>query len=424
MSKKFTCVRRGSKLVWNRGISLQPRLPTPTPSPPPPTAEPAVTTSVSVADNYVNQTSPLTECQLRERTPAPGLSGIGFPTRHVLPTTGVVKIAVIPVDFANAVGSGSPGLFLADDLTHIREWGEYFSRGHMSYEPVLASTSWVRAPRGADWYTCVRCHKGATEEKQPQSAAIQELVNLVDPTFDFTDVSFVYFLFPTEAEVNFGTALNVHQLTLSTGEGPQTVAVYGEMGGTSNREKIWDHLIHEILHYQGFVGHFPLNGSMLGIMMNQWGDSKAITAWEGFIAGWFTESELLCIDVTAMTRELYVTLNPIDAFADGPESILLRLSDEELLVIERRTNGPFTQFVPRQTGTSDRNGVVNADAFTMYVVNVNMPIYRDDSNPNADALNFSSYLRENGAISLQTSMTINGVTIRRVTSSQVAISRA
>jgi hypothetical protein len=166
------------------------------------------------------------------------------------------------------------------------------------------------------------------------------------------------------------------------------ISAYGELGGTYisvDRSTIWDHLIHELLHFQGFMGHGPENGSGLGIMQNQWGNSKAVSTWEAFMAGWFGVDEILCIEKSNLSEPLRITLGSIDSFDKNPVSLIIKLSDEEAIIVEKRSNGKYTNFNKsyKYLGFPSRSSFANKNTFTAYYLNVNKPPYRDDSDPNS-----------------------------------------
>jgi hypothetical protein len=408
--KKYTCIKSGKKLVWNKGVAVAPK-PTPTPTPTP-------TPLSTFEDNFRKVSAEISECKLNETKNFTGGSK-GFPLRSSLSPLGSMKIAIIPVDFANAQGVGNPGSMFADDLVQIKDWANYFSRGKMQYEAQLVSQDWVRAPRGAEWYVCVECQKGATSEKQSQSAGVQEIINLVDAKYDFTGVQFIYFVFPAEAESKYGTSLILRGSTFTTKAGSQIMATYGEMAGRAfpnNRDKIWDHLIHEILHYQGLIGHGPINGSDLNIMTNQWGESKAVTSWESFLAGWFGKDEVVCIDKNAITESVFITMSSLDDYGKEPQSVMVKLSAEELLVIEKRSNGKFSNF-------ANSREYRNLNGFTAYYVNVNKENYRNDMDPNSEDKNFWRYIREDGKINFTKSIEFQGITISWQSNNQIKITK-
>jgi len=429
--KKFTCVKIGKKLIWNKGVAVAKPKPVETPAPTPvstpsptatptpvPSPPPAPTPTPTYADNFNQFATDISACKLNESKNLTGGSK-GFPLRSSLSSLGKLKIAIIPVDFANATGSGNPGEMYADDLVLIKDWADYFGRGKMQYDVQLVSKDWVRAPRGAEWYVCVECQKGAKVEKQSQVAGVQEIINLVDGKYDFSGVQFIYFVFPYEAEATFGTSLILRGSTFSTKAGSQIIATYGELGGStlkSDRTKIWDHLIHELLHYQGLIGHGPINGSDLNIMTNQWGASKVVTSWESFIAGWFGKNEVVCIDKNSIADSIYVTMSPIDNYGAEPQSVMIKMSDEEIVIIEKRTSSKYSNF-------TESRQYPNLNSFTAYVVNVNKENYRNDMDPNSEERNFWRYIRETGQIAISKGVTYQGITISPQSNNQIKITK-
>lgn len=425
--KTFICKKSGTKFVW-RVQKKKSKASTPPVTAPNTNAqpEPPAQPQPKFEDNYQSIASNLDICRLRETQNITGAGPKGFPMRSKVPHVGNVKIAIIPVDFGNAVGVGNPGERYTDDLKEIVDWGNFYGRGKISYQPYLVSNTWLRAPKNAEWYVCVECRKGATRYLQPQQVALNELIALADPVFDFRDTKFVYFIFPYEAEENHGTSMYFHRVTLNTQEGPQLVSVYGEMGGNGpwgnestreNRTRIWDHLLHEILHFQGWIGHGP---SFIGsIMADDHIDVQAVTAWEAFLASWFGEPEVICIDKSNIKSSTYVTLSSIDNMGDKPVSAMIKLNENELIVIERRTNGRYSNF---DLARNYQGVVFGLDNFTAYRVNVNEVYTR--SNPadmQMSAPNFWRYLLDNGRIGITKSVSHGGVTIEVTDKNQVKI---
>ena len=394
--KTYVCTRVKGKLVWR---VLKP----------------------TFTDNYEAIAADLDTCRLQETDNVTGAGAKGFPMRGTLPNVGDLKIAIIPVDFPNAPGVGLPSEKFAADVTEIKEWSDFFSRGTLRYRPYLASPTWLRAPKGAEWYVCVECHKGASESRQPMAVGLQELIDLADPGFDFSDTDFVYFLFPHEAESKYGTSMYFHQTTINTAEGPQQVAVYGERGGSSQPEerltRVWSHLIHEALHFQGWIGHGPYNDT--SIMTYDGGASQAVTSWEAFMAGWFGDEEVVCLESAHLQSPVYVTMSSLDLMGSKPVSVMVRLTDEELLIIERRSSGRYSNFA---TATNFGGQLKDLNHFTAYRVNVNDPYQRVDGR-DFDQIgpNFWSYILESGQLRIKRSVTYEGVNLTVVGSQQVRL---
>jgi hypothetical protein len=368
-------------------------------------------------DNWETLSQPLDTCKLKEKENFfPGGSK-GFPAKRWNSAVGDVKVAVIPIDFKNAPGEGSPNEMFADDIELMEQWGPLFSRGKMTYDIEFNAPTWIRAPKGAEWYTCNQC-KGNKKELQTKEQAAQEMVATADDQYDFTGVEMVYFVFPAKAEEQFGTSAYGFNLPMDTDEGPITASVYGEMGGVvgaqPDRTKIYDHAVHELLHFQGFVGHGPSNFTGHFVSVDQWGPSKAVTSWEAFLNGWFDEDEILCLESKSIEQETFVTMDSIDTFGPGKESVMIALNKEELIVIERREAGPFTTICSECQSSID-------EGFTAYRVNVNNPQYRDDSDPNSDEKNFWSFLGSRTDPKITDPVSFKGVTVSLAGKNQIKL---
>jgi len=368
--------------------------------------------------NWESLALPLETCQLKETKNFFGGGSKGFPAKRWNQAVGNVKIAIIPVDFSNAVGEGSPAELFKEDIRLIGEWAKHFSRGKLTYDIEFNAKSWIRAPKEAQWYTCAQC-KGGFKELQPRNAGVQQMIAAADMAYDFEGVEIIYFIFPAQAEEEFGTTSYGFNEKFSSQDGPITASIYGEMGGVVGGRpadpSVWDHAVHEMLHFQGFVGHGPSNWTGHYISVDQWGPSKAVTSWEAFLNGWFDEEEILCLDKESLDQELFITMDSIDTFGDGKESVMVRLDDEELIVIERREPGPFTKMC------SECNSSIET-GFTAYRVNVNNPHYRDDSDPDSDQKNFWSFLGDNKKPKIDDSVEYQGVRITRISDKQMKLS--
>jgi hypothetical protein len=131
--------------------------------------------------------------------------------------------------------------------------------------------------------------------------------------------------------------------------------------------------------------------------------------------GWFGENEVLCLDKDKLSKDVVVTMGSIDTFGPRKESVMIRLNDEEIIVVERREPGPFTRI-----DSSGRDGL--RVGFTAYRVNVNGEHYRDDSDRNSDAKNFWSFLGSRTDPTINGSVEFKGVKISPVNRTRVMIS--
>jgi hypothetical protein len=110
-------------------VSASPKASASPKSSPTPSAQPVY------ADNWLGFEQPLSTCQLQETQNITGAGAKGFPARQSIPSTGNIKIAIIPVDFSNAVGSGDPQTLFRDDVNQMVSWAQHFSRGKLRSRP-------------------------------------------------------------------------------------------------------------------------------------------------------------------------------------------------------------------------------------------------------------------------------------------------
>ena len=313
----------------------------------------------------------------------------GFPARGMIPHSGEVRIALVPIDFSNAPGEPRIGERLAKHADYLRDWSATWSRGKMTYN-VQIHENWIRAPKGADWYQ-TKSGKRQVEPKQSDLESLQQIIDVADPYFDFSGIDFVATIVPKAADSIH--AFGIYGIkTVNTSEGVQEFFNYGGLELYDGVREIGPILVHEILHPQGFLGHGPANGSPYGIMQNQWGKSKAILSWEGFVSGWWEDSEYMCIQSQTLSGTYKGKLASLDAAKTKLKSLIIRVNSEEAVVVEYRED-------------------VDGD-LTAYRLNVNRPFYAGDGSKNSDEKNWWQYLREpDGDIPIDRAVSYAGIQI-------------
>lgn len=348
-------------------------------------------------------------CQIEQTKRIPGdpPQPKGFPLNYELvPATGDVNIAIVPVDFIDVPGDPELLEQWASEVYTLEEWSAFITGGKLNYKVHFAN-QWVRPPREAKWYgcpSCLRLIQGDYNEEpaiqlQSTEAAINEVLVAGDELYDWENIDFIMFMFPPRAEAEpHYVRLYSHGGNFRTPNAGQfDVPTFGGFMGWFAPEftnfTVWDLTLHEVLHEQGLMGHGPFNGSDLSVMMNQHGYSKALLSWEAFLMGIYDEHQIDCLDLkTLETMEEPFTyqLNSLDAVGAGEEgdvSLMVRLSSHEILVIEYRTDGPFS------TLPEEWHGI------TAYTIDVDKPQFRCDAcdditTEEYEELNFWRYLKD------------------------------
>jgi hypothetical protein len=311
----------------------------------------------------------------------------GFPIQNnMTPYTGVVNVAIIPIDFHNAPATSKMSISkYKKSLRNATEWSKFVSGGKMKYNFVMAD-SWIRAPKGAEYYTCPNCGSpDGTPALQSREDALREAVTAADKYYDFSNIDYMYFLVPDKARLTYHSSIYGKVWTSTPDDGSFLIPSF--MYSVEPGEKFWSHVVHEVLHDQGFSGHGPSNGSDYGIMMNQWAKSKSLVGWDAFIAGWYDEDDVLCLDSRNNKYNIKKYLHSLDKIGGKPglKTIVIRTADTRAIVVEYRTAGRFSKLSAKQSG------------MTAYRVDVSQPNFRCDfcgeNEQSVDQKNWWSYFR-------------------------------
>lgn len=360
--KTYTCVKSGKRLVWSKGI-----------------AAPATVTAASeragascvvrglrvtnaagflecrdVAQGkrewmqlstrpaslaYAPSPSPMTTCRVPDaRITRVQQFPIAYPVPSLLPTLpnrGVNKIAVIPVDFADAKGATPPSAITDRFVREITAWMKWFTNDRLRFDLQVGKT-WLRAPKPSAAYNWIHPGLGRPEIAQLTPQQInQELVDLADDTFDFTDVGAVFFIYP-ENVVDIYDAATAFGQRIVTDEGSYTVGTYATgkwLYESKLSVSMW--FLHELEHAWGFAGHSPAYPNTFSIFHNQSGVGQNINTWEAMSFDWIRPEQVWCADLTAgWNVPAEVTLVPQEREQEGTQAVMVKLGPSRVLVVE------------------------------------------------------------------------------------------
>jgi M6 family metalloprotease-like protein len=417
--KKFTCVKSGKKLVWNKGVAVaaaKPTLPaTPTPiATPMPSGTPTAKaiegqscTAKGLRESHIggylecrpiaqqkmvwfklsdspvyplqqNKFEETSECKISNTNESKEIGwhlSSSFPLfERNLPAKGIVKVAIVGVDFSDAKGDGLPSDIATNQMNKVNKFFKQYSNGKLSYEFIFIN-KWIRMPEPL---TAYKMHgpEGATRT-WPEDLGlnlIKDIYKVSDPEYNFTDVKSILVVTPRNTPVFYHSALIqyfynpnlISTASLTTNEGLiRNVFVGGGFDYAGNNEEmLWALWIHESVHFHGIYGHAQNNGnSTLGVMSNQHGNNPVLLSWDAFLLEWLTPQQLACIPIKSLVDERF-TLSPIERDENGLKSVMVNISKNENLVIEsRRMEGVSAQ---------DEKGTYG---LVIYTVNTNG--YRD-----------------------------------------------
>jgi hypothetical protein len=114
-------------------------------------------------------------------------------------------------------------------------------------------------------------------------------------------------------------------------------------------------MAHETGHLFGIYDLYTVapNPNVYGdwdLMSNAWGDVIELNSWNRFIQGWLADNQFRCLEANSLSTPVEVTINPLSERNSELKSVMVRLSDTEILVAEVRRNGGYDRMNANQHG--------------------------------------------------------------------------
>ncbi len=372
--KKFTCVKAGKKLVWNKGVQFtipapkasptataQPITITPTPTESKPTESKPTNPSVS----YPAPSTPSSSvelCKMKEnnsnRNNSAFVLATGFPGNTSLATkSGTVKWALIPIDFPDMKGESNFKARVDSQMKQLSDWFTIVSGGKFKVEWVVAD-NWVTLPGNSSQYAIpqsVNLDKAANGPK-----LFKDAMTAADPVFNFSNIQTVNFILPAgqkfigESSQGFPWDSAVKEMTTNEGK-ISSFSIPGDFFDQLNRQ-YWSYWAHEFGHAMG-VAHIgssrdPNPYMNLDIMGNQDGYAKELSGWIRFVNGWLDDQKVYCQEFSKISST-ELSLVPLSDPTDGIKMAVVPVSDSKAIVIESRRETQFACSMP-----SKKNGVL------------------------------------------------------------------
>ena len=362
--KKYTCVKSGKKLVWNKGLEVKKTnhtlspAPTPTSTPIPkisPTPTPYPTFSPgsngTEIQEYPSKPSLVRDaCKVaevgtqRQAFSKYQLNSIsGFPmTQSRLPSKGTINLLAIPVDWADVPGNSIALKESKDQLELLSEWWAMVSEGNLKINSKLHN-SWIRLPGESKSYAV------PFSEAYPETGEFwNKVIKVIDPFIDFSGVQVITFIFPTGQKVIPASVQELYSIGSIKDFPPQEGKPVAFIGPGSMfyqwNTTAWSYLAHEMGHLIDFAhGGSPNGNSLMGgydMMFAQDGPLRTLSGWWRFLAGWLTDDQVFCGDFRA-SLEYKVPILPIDSNKQGIKLVAIRLSETKILLIESRLFSKF-----------------------------------------------------------------------------------
>jgi M6 family metalloprotease-like protein len=282
----------------------------------------------------------------------------GFPVTSRTANSGVVKWALIPIDFPDLPGQANFRSRVDDQMRLLTEWFSSVSGGRLIVEWVVLDR-WATLPGQSSEYAIPQSVNLRDAANGPK--LFRDAMNAADPFVDFTGVQTVNFLLPSGqtivSETSQGFPWDGAVQQYSSQEGPiASFSIPGQFMDQPGRA-YWSYWAHEfghaiaLPHIGASRGSFPPFNPW-DLMGGQDGPSRELSGWLRFLAGWLSVEQVVCLEASNV-ENLEMTLVPLSGTEPGPKFAILKLSATRALLIESRRETKFSCKTP-----TPRNGVL------------------------------------------------------------------
>ena len=184
-----------------------------------------------------------------------GACTAGFPLPpSAVPSTGTLRVAVLFVDFSDAVAPYSTQHEGQENLAFVERYLEASSYGRLDVE-FMPLYQWLRVEHGYTHYV----HGSSTGGQPLETAVAEEAANLADPDFDFSGVDALMVVHPSS---HFGGGSTAQEYVQTQEGNIRTLLINTfRVQGPSNGQEWSDIAAHELLHNLGLLDLYPYDTS-------------------------------------------------------------------------------------------------------------------------------------------------------------------
>jgi M6 family metalloprotease-like protein len=327
--KKFTCTKSGTRLVWNKGVTVKAAA-KPTPSA---TPKPTTTISTSKLADYRNAT----DCKLVNESRNQDVNQSHTPrTWNLVDTKKTVRVLLFTVDFSDLISS-------FPDAPNFKDMINDFEAFYKSQSNNSLNFSWTIAPKVTRMTKSVESYGVGARGRGDFWALYNDMHDLAMKSYKREDFDFFIGSGPT-------STLREHiAVSPAFGSSDKNRWPGTFLGGDywSNGSS-WSIPTHEFGHSGlGLADLYNYDAAMLGqagfaqqfkymgvydLMNWAGGAGLELTSWNRWIGGLISDRQMLCLpDATTVTL-----LKPIQLVNDEVKGMVIPISKTSAIVVENR----------------------------------------------------------------------------------------
>lgn len=349
-SKRYTCVKSGKKLVWNKGVSLPKQASTQNDSKsgsaPSNSKEIAVIYPVTARETYSN----LDSCKVK--TTLKSSESIGFPrSSTAIPSLGSVKGVTLFVEFPDLKDDGNPlRVWKTQQVPTAEKFYKIASYGKLEFKVDLVEKVYL-INKSVLTYNLDTHHDAPPKPNAKPYELVLDAMTAADPDVDFSKYDYVNVVTPATTMIGFEGATGLQ----STYDGKLFQrATFGPIREYVDSPSKYNWLVHESGHLLGMLHPYSYDNS--GFIIPTWdlmGDAATpnseYLAWNKFLLGWLDSTQINCLDSATKSSSVHL-ITPLTENAPGVKTTIVRISETQAIVLENRRRSSLNPIEENQSG--------------------------------------------------------------------------
>ena len=289
-----------------------------------------------------------TSCQLLDQTSNKTVQ-VGFPkAAGRLPSNGIIRALIIPVDFADVLGKGNPEIVFAEMTDGMNDFYYHVSANRVKFE-FTTLQSWVRMPVSSTYHGLGKWEQGSPSDYWKLA------LKTADPLVDFSLFDVIYVLSPKEipsSSIAYGPAgVFSPNRGFATNDGQVINISLSGADAWAGRGNSWKWISHETGHLFGLHDLYTTNATQTySATYGQWDLMSEtftqgvieINSWNRYLLDWLSDSQVVCLDASTISSAgSEVLIDPIERNNSLTKSVVIKVSDSKIIVVESRRNEGF-----------------------------------------------------------------------------------